>query len=338
LQLGTVLLPVILVKKVETNVFTMNISLSAAAEKQAKQKKAKLSFGLNDVKATSKEANVFGDDDDDNDSEGEELTGRDQVNRALLREQDALRRRAAQSTAAEQADYNYDLNATYDETTKGKAVLQEDERKKKESRYISDMMKKAAKRNYELELAHERKLARELADQEGEFAGKEKFITSAYKLKLAERELWKQEEQEQQQRDEREDVTKNKNGIVGFYSNFNKHFSLGGQDEKKKDHGSQGEDDNSQSRRGFLKGFTAATADSDEASKMDNGKKPSFLDGFEASISITDKPKHQKKGDEMGITPTKSLRQLRDEKIAKARLRYFQRRGISEQEALQERY
>jgi hypothetical protein len=75
----------------------MNISLSAAAERQ-KQKKAKLSFGLNDSKATSKETNVFGDDDDEEDSERqEELTGRDQVNRALLREQDALRRRAAQS-------------------------------------------------------------------------------------------------------------------------------------------------------------------------------------------------------------------------------------------------
>jgi hypothetical protein len=57
------------------------------------------------------------------------------------------------------------MDGTYDETARGKAVLQEDEPKKKESRYISDMMKKATKRNYELELAHERKLAREASSR-----------------------------------------------------------------------------------------------------------------------------------------------------------------------------
>ena len=312
----------------------MNISLSAAAEKQ-KQKKAKLSFGLNDSKATNQKTNVFGGDDDDEeeDSQLEELTGRDQVNRALLREQDALRRRAAQSAAAGLSEYSYDV----DETGDGKAIPNEEEPKKKESRYIADMMKKAAKRNFELELAHERKLAREQAAEEGEFAGKDKFITSAYKKKLAERELWKQEDQEQQQRDQREDVTKSKSGIVGFYSNFNKNVSLGGQDEKKTEHRSRDDDDDLQSRPSFLDGFTAATADSDEGNPTNNNEKPSFLDGYEASTVTIDKA-NQPKDDQMGIIPTKSLRKLRDEKIAKARLRYYQRRGITEQEALHERY
>ncbi|MGV2339254.1 MAG UNVERIFIED_CONTAM: hypothetical protein LVR18_36330 [Planctomycetaceae bacterium] len=123
---------------------------------------------------------------------------------------------------------------------------------------------------------------------------------------------------------------------MSFYSNFNKNISLGGQDQKNKEHGSRDGDDDLQSRRGFLEGFTAARSESDQENPTASGEKMSFLDEHEASTSTIDKP--NQKDDEMGITTTKSFRQLREAKIAKARLRYYQRRGITEQEALQERY
>jgi coiled-coil domain-containing protein 55 len=304
----------------------MNISLSSAAEKQ-KQKKAKLSFGLN-TSAPSKKSNVFGDNDEDDDDDNEE-SGRDQVNRDLLREQEALRRRASSALNS------YDFDGTYVETSKvGEAPAST----KRESRYIADMMKKAVKRNYERDIALERKVAKEQAAEEADFLGKEKFVTSAYKKKLAERELWKQEEEEQSRRDEKEDVTKRKDGLIGFYSNFNKNASMGGTEVTKQAHDRQHVDEPSQPS--FLDGFEPAGDCNDvETSPGRTTSKPSFLDGFEASsINADDRAKDNE--EEKGVTPSSasSLQQRRCDKIAKARLRYFQRRGITEQEALQERY
>ena len=303
--------------KLVLTIMSMNISLTSAAEKQ---KKAKLLYGLNTTNTTATtKSNVFGDDDDDD--EEEEESGRDQVNRDLLREQESLRQRASSAM--------YDFDGTYDEVAAVAVPKGEKSEIKKESRYIADMMKKSVKRNYERDIAHERKLAKEQAAEEGDFAGKEKFITSAYKKQLAERELWKQEEEEQRQRDEREDVTKRKDGLSGFYSNFNKNVAMGGTEEEKQDERERDEE----TRPSFLDGFAAAADDSNDGEGAATGK-PSFLDGFEASATTADETKEQ----EEGKKPSKPLLQLREEKIAQARLRYFERRGISEQEALQERY
>jgi hypothetical protein len=297
----------------------MNISLSSAAEKQ-KQKKAKLSFGLN-ITATDKKANVFGDDEDDDNDQDE--SGRDQVNRDLLREQEALRRRASSALDS------YDFDGTYEETSK---VVDAKKSPRRESRYISDMMKKAVKRNFERDMALERKLAKEQAAEEADFLGKEKFITAAYKKKLAERELWKQEEEEQSRRDEHEDVTKRKDGLVGFYSNFSKNASMGGKEEVTQDHDRQGA--RKASRPSFLDGFAPADDNNDEETLTETSK-PSFLDGFEASSTNADDSTKENEL-EKEIKPTMSLYQHRADKLAKARMRYFQRRGITEQEALQE--
>ncbi|KAI2489479.1 Coiled-coil domain-containing protein 55 (DUF2040) [Fragilaria crotonensis] len=300
----------------------MNISLLSAAEKQ-KQKKAKLSFGLNTTSASVKKSNVFGDDEDeDEDDNDQDETGRDQVNRDLLREQEALRRRASSALDS------YDFDGTYEATSK--AGSDAPKSPKRESRYISDMMKKAAKRNYERDMALERKLAKEQAAEEADFLGKEKFITAAYKKKLAERELWKQEEEEQSRRDEQVDVTKRKDGLVGFYSNLSKNASMGGKEEVMKDDDKQ--DSGETSRPSFLDGFAPA-GETDDAEAHTATSKPSFLDGFEASSANADDNELENE-----TTPTMSLYQRRAEKLAKARFRYFQRRGISEQEALQERY
>mmetsp|Transcript_32342 Transcript_32342/g.53481 ORF Transcript_32342/g.53481 Transcript_32342/m.53481 type:complete len:320 (-) Transcript_32342:45-1004(-) len=319
----------------------MNISLSSAAEKKQK-KKGGVSYGLN-----SATTNAFGDDDDDDDDDDD--NGRDQVNRDLLREQDALRQRAS-------AAMKYDFDGTYDENDK-KATneVTRTKTKKKESRYMKDLLQQAKKRNYERDQAHERKLAKEQqAEDQGEFRGKEKFITSAYKKTLEERELWKQEEEAQTQQEERENVTKrSKDGLLsGFYGNFNKNVAMGGKRRRTTDDDDAIMDGGKEEKPSFLDGFEAADdGDANEGGNNNDtnndttsNSKPSFLDGFETSATaptdgIEKAGSQTEEQKEKETTPTKPTRQaVRAEKMTQARLRYFQRRGMTEQEALQESY
>jgi coiled-coil domain-containing protein 55 len=301
----------------------MNVALLSAADRQ--KKKAKLSHGLNPP--SSSNHNVFGGDDDEDDEEGSG-DGRTKVNQELQRQQDFLRQRAPAAL--------YDFDGTYKEReSEQKAKV--DTSKPKESRYMTDMLKAAKRRNFARDIAYERKLAREQEAEESEYAGKEKFITSAYRKKLEERQLWLKEEEEERKREETEDVTKQEAGIAAFYSNFRHNVSVGGEAKEET------------KTPGFLEGFEPATASIDKASggrgdgeqdgerdslRFQSSAKPSFIDGFEAaegSISIGE----EKEG--CSDTPTNNLRELRDEKIAQARARYFARRRITEEEAVKER-
>ena len=80
--------------------------------------------------------------------------------------------------------------------------------KEKKSRYIGELLKAAKQRERERDVIHERKVAKEQAQEEAEYMGKDKFVTKAYKQKLAERELWAQEEEARRLEEEEEDVTK----------------------------------------------------------------------------------------------------------------------------------
>lgn len=67
-------------------------------------------------------------------------------------------------------------------------------------------MKKAQEREREQEIIYERKLAKERNKDDHLYAGKDKFVTSAYKKKLAEQAKWMEEERLRQLREEKEDV------------------------------------------------------------------------------------------------------------------------------------
>jgi hypothetical protein len=82
------------------------------------------------------------------------------------------------------------------------------------TRSCNDCVQVAKRRELESERVYERKLVRELKKDEEEFGGLEKFVTSGYKAKLAER---RAKEEEERQRDAlNEDVTKKKD-LTGFY-------------------------------------------------------------------------------------------------------------------------
>lgn len=87
-------------------------------------------------------------------------------------------------------------------------------------------MEKAKEREREHEIIYERKLAKERSKDEHLFADKDKFVTSAYKKKLAETEKWMQEERLRELREERDDVTK-KSDLSDFYFNLSKNVAFG---------------------------------------------------------------------------------------------------------------
>eukprot|EP00555_Chaetoceros_dichaeta_P005307 CAMPEP_0198269798 /NCGR_PEP_ID=MMETSP1447-20131203/42597_1 /TAXON_ID=420782 /ORGANISM="Chaetoceros dichaeta, Strain CCMP1751" /LENGTH=239 /DNA_ID=CAMNT_0043961525 /DNA_START=209 /DNA_END=928 /DNA_ORIENTATION=+ len=103
-------------------------------------------------------------------------------------------------------------------------------KEKKESRYVSDLLLHAKNRQQEREIIGERKIAREQAEDEKEYIGKEKFVTKAYKRKLAERESWLMGEKERSKREEAEEVKKNKDGsavMTSFYGNLARNIAMG---------------------------------------------------------------------------------------------------------------
>lgn len=67
-------------------------------------------------------------------------------------------------------------------------------------------MEKAKEREREHEIVYEKKLLKERSKEDHLFADKEKFVTSAYKKKLAEQAKWLEEERLRELREAKHDV------------------------------------------------------------------------------------------------------------------------------------
>ena len=73
-------------------------------------------------------------------------------------------------------------------------------------KYIQALIDKAKQREREHEIIYERKLVKERSKDDHLYAEKDKFVTSAYKKKLAEQAQWMEEERIRQLREEKDDV------------------------------------------------------------------------------------------------------------------------------------
>ncbi|XP_073269701.1 uncharacterized protein [Primulina huaijiensis] len=87
-------------------------------------------------------------------------------------------------------------------------------------------MDKAKQREREHEVIYERKLAKERSKDEHLYVDKDKFVTAAYKKKLAEQAKWMEEERLREMREEKEHVTKNMD-LTDFYFNLDKNVAFG---------------------------------------------------------------------------------------------------------------
>ncbi|KAI1826258.1 hypothetical protein F4861DRAFT_121468 [Xylaria intraflava] len=118
--------------------------------------------------------------------------------------------------AAEELDPSiYDYDAVYDSLKPEEKITQEDiERKPK---YMKNLITSAAIRKRDALIAEEKKIAREREEEGEEYAGKEKFVTEAYKKQQAENLRIEKEER----RREEEEAWKNQGrGMTAFYKDL----------------------------------------------------------------------------------------------------------------------
>ena len=170
--------------------------------------------------------------DDDDDDCSQNLSGRQAVNRAIAKQQAAIRAKVtAAATSMDASIYDYDgvydsiqSNRTADTTVASSSNATTDTKK---SRYIEDLMKTAKVRKMERDIAYDRKIARDQKveeEMEPEFRNKDRFITSSYKRQLEERLQYEQQESIRQQIEENNDITKCSNGegfgIASLYGNI----------------------------------------------------------------------------------------------------------------------
>ena len=73
----------------------------------------------------------------------------------------------------------------------------------RQPRYIKQLLKKAKEREFEMDIVYERQVAKEQAQDKHLFGDKEQFVTSAFMLKLKEREQWLAEEKQREVEEQR---------------------------------------------------------------------------------------------------------------------------------------
>lgn len=159
-------------------------------------------------------------DDDDDDVERE-------ISRQAMKNKSLKDIEEQHKKALEEDPLAFDYDGVYDEM-KEKAVLPRvQDHKERKPKYIQKLMEKAKEREREHEIIYERKLAKERSKEDHLFADKDKFVTGAYRKKLAEQAKWLGEERLRQLKEEKEDVTK-MSDTTEFYFNLSKNVAFGG--------------------------------------------------------------------------------------------------------------
>ena len=320
--------------------------------------RAGLSYGLNNKKRKKGGLAGFADDssssDDDDRAANKKsgpLSGRSAMNREIAAEQAALRRRAeaAMASTSNMDSAVYDYDGEYDSFATGKKeppstkTQQTEPAGKGQSRYISNLLKSAQRRSKEQEIIYERKIVKEQAD-DTEFEGKEKFITSAYKKKLAEREVWAKEEEERVKREEENDVTQKKGGsfLFGFSRNMMMGVNVNGGDKKDDDNnsyaapnenahstaGDKEEERNFINRQGYQ---------SRDYTRQSDSKTFNRQNGDTLNLSRNSRPESTRNtettsdGKQQPLLSRSQILQERAVKIREARERYFKRHGMNRQ-------
>ncbi|KAK6235249.1 hypothetical protein SCA6_010586 [Theobroma cacao] len=158
--------------------------------------------------------------DDDDDDVEREISRQASKNKSLKEIEEQHRK------ALEEDPSVFDYDGVYDEMKEKVVRPRVQDREERQSKYIHNLIKKAEQRKWEQEIVYERKLVKERSKEDHLYADKDKFVTSAYKKKLAEQAKWMEEERLRQLREEKDDVTK-KSDLSDFYFNLGKNVAFG---------------------------------------------------------------------------------------------------------------
>jgi len=116
----------------------------------------------------------------------------------------------------------------------------------KKAKYINKLMKSAELRKVENERRKERKVLKERDNEGGEFDDKEEFVTSAYRQKMEEQAVEDERVKKQDERDAKNDVTKQKDMSMFYRNLLTKNVAMGGDDKEKQT--KKSEKDNSKTK------------------------------------------------------------------------------------------
>ncbi|XP_022731866.1 nuclear speckle splicing regulatory protein 1-like [Durio zibethinus] len=161
--------------------------------------------------------------DDDDDDVEREISRQASKNKSLKDMEEQHKK------ALEEDPSVFDYDGVYDEMKEKVVRPRAQDREERKPKYIHNLIKKAEQRKWEQEIVYERKLAKERSKEDHLYADKDKFVTSAYKKKLAEQAKWMEEERLRQLQEEKDDVTK-KSDLSDFYFSLRKNVAFGAND------------------------------------------------------------------------------------------------------------
>ncbi|CAI0460538.1 unnamed protein product [Linum tenue] len=163
----------------------------------------------------------FGDDEDDNVEQ--EILRQASKNKSLKDVEEQHKKALEEDPSA------FDYDGVYDEMKQAVVRPRIEDKQQRKPKYIEALIQKAKERERQQEVVFERKIAKERSQDDHLYADKDKFVTNAYKRKLAEREQWLKEEKLRELKEQKDDVTK-KSDLTDFYFNLTKNVAFGGQD------------------------------------------------------------------------------------------------------------
>ncbi|XP_073147367.1 uncharacterized protein [Henckelia pumila] len=163
---------------------------------------------------------LLGFEDDDDDNVEREILRQASKNKSLKDAEEQHKK------ALEEDPLAFDYDGVYDKMKEKQVRPREQDRQVRKPKYIQALMDKTKQREREHEIIYERKLAKERGKDEHLYVDKDKFVTGAYKKKLAEQAKWMEEERLREIREKKEDVTK-KTDLSDFYFNLAKNVAFG---------------------------------------------------------------------------------------------------------------
>ncbi|KAK6184002.1 hypothetical protein SNE40_006553 [Patella caerulea] len=160
-----------------------------------------------------KAKNIFGDDSDE-EKDGIVVPRKPTVNQNKVKKQTQI----AIDKALSEDPSVYEYDSLYDDmqAEKNKKTAKPEKKQDKRPRYITGLLKAAEVRKREQERRVERKVQKEREEEGEEFAGKEEFVTSAYKKKMEEIQAEEEKERREAAMEDILDVKKQKD-MSGFY-------------------------------------------------------------------------------------------------------------------------
>ncbi|CAN1852446.1 Nuclear speckle splicing regulatory protein 1 [Linum perenne] len=165
----------------------------------------------------------FNDGDEDNDNVEQEIARQATKNKSLKNIEEQHKK------ALEEDPSVFDYDGVYDEMKQAVVRPRVEDKQQKMPKYIDTLIKKAKERERQQEIVFERKIAKERRQDDHLYADSDKYVTNAYKKKLAERNQWLEEEKLRELKEQKDDVTK-KSDLSDFYFNLNKNVAFGGKD------------------------------------------------------------------------------------------------------------